>query len=483
MDLHLNTPPPLIAKISAALNNLPAEACFSAQSGVLVAISGGPDSTALLVALHLLARQVEFKFRACHINHRLRGEESDQDEQFCKMVCEKLGIELDVYRVAAEDVKAEASESDLRATRYDFLFRCAQSDGCRFLMLGHTTNDQVETVLFRFLRGTSPAGLSGIKSAHQMRNGIWLLRPLLTSSRSEVNEFLEYCGVVPQQDASNKSSKFARNFLRNEVIPLCLTRFPTLERQVERLRELVACDDEYLNQATGAVLNQLGGALRQSWSTETFSSVHLALQRRLLAQSFECREIEVSFERVQAVLNVVASAGSCVSRISLNQRWDVAVDSSKIEWIDKQAVVEDYHFNPVAVKVPGRTMLLQSGQVLTVELHAGHSPMQFPSRSDMEAYVDLTATSGPLLVRLGSEGDRITPLGMSQSVSLKRYLKSNKSRSSRNSRKNFLQTIVVADGNEVLWVPGVGLNEKIRVRENPTHHLAISAISADFVSA
>lgn len=460
-----------------------------------MAVSGGPDSTALLVALHLLAKQVEFKFRACHVNHKLRGAESDEDEQFCAMVCERLGVELDVYSVAREDVQSDASESDLRATRYDFLFRSAQSDGCRFVMLGHTANDQVETVLFRFLRGTSPSGLAGIKLAHQMRNGIWLLRPLLSSSRQEVNDFLHYCGVVAQQDASNRSSKFARNFLRNEVIPLCLTRFPTMERQIERLRELVACDDAYLNQATQAVLDQLGGVACNSWETETFLNVHLSLQRRLLAQALESRRIEASFERIQTVLDAVANGASAESRISLNQQWDAAVKAGRIEWIDKQAVSEDFHFDPVPVKLPGRTMLLQSGQVFTAELHDGLSPDQYPSRFDLQAYVDFTKITGTLLLRLGGAGDRITPLGMSQSVSLKRYLKSNSGSKSRwnaktsrrreggNDRQNFLQTIVLADGNEILWVPGVGLSEKIRVREKPTHHLAISAISADFVSA
>lgn len=223
-----------------------------------MAISGGPDSTALLLALHLLSSVKKLSLRACHVNHKLRGTESENDEEFCKFLCEKLSVPLSVYCAASEDVDLTASESTLRATRYDFLFQCAQSNNSRFVVLAHNSNDQVETVLFRILRGTSPKGITGMKDAHQMNNGIWLLRPMLACSRDEVREFLESCGVIARRDSSNQSSKYARNFLRNQVIPLCLSRFPTMERQIERLRELVIYDQDFIDAATRAVVFELG---------------------------------------------------------------------------------------------------------------------------------------------------------------------------------------------------------------------------------
>lgn len=478
MVLHLNTPAPLLAKISTVLNNLPPNAGFSPQAKPVVGISGGPDSTALLVALHLFSRQTGFKFEACHVNHKLRKDESEQDEQFCKMLCEKLSIPLTVFSASAEDADLNAAEASLRATRYDFLFRCAESSATRFVMLGHTANDQVETVLFRFLRGTSPTGLTGIRFAHQMRNGIWLLRPMLACSRDEINEFLEQCGISARQDSSNHSSKYSRNFLRNQVIPLCETRFPSMMRQIERLRESIVIDEDYLDLCTEEFLAKLGRVDSGEWDAALLGAAHPALQRRALARAFECRSIEVSFERVEAVLNMMANPFSSEHRISLNHRWDASLSSNRLSWIDKESIPYEVNFGPVNLKVPGKTMLLQRGQVFRAELWTGAVPEKFPERTEMEAVVDLSCIVGQLVIRESAANDRITPLGMTQSVNLKKYL-----RTHRAAKPIRLQTTVIADDNEVLWVPGVGMSETIRVRAKPTHHLSLSAISADFTPA
>lgn len=443
-----------------------------------MAISGGPDSTALLLALHLLSSVKKLSLRACHVNHKLRGTESENDEEFCKFLCEKLSVPLSVYCAASDDVDLTASESTLRATRYDFLFQCAQSNNSRFVVLAHNSNDQVETVLFRILRGTSPKGITGMKDAHQMNNGIWLLRPMLACSRDEVREFLESCGVIARQDSSNQSSKYARNFLRNQVIPLCLSRFPTMERQIERLRELVIYDQDFIDAATRAVVFELGSLENNTWSVQTFSNAHIALKHRLLAEAFELRSIEVSFERVEVVLSMMAP-GSSQGRVSLNSQWDVAVDATAIKWIDKKTLPESFHFNPLPLKIPGRTMVLQLGQVFNIEEWSGSQSFQFPERTELAAYVDLSETVAPLVLRKIGESDRITPIGMSQSVGLKKYLKNNKIESTHGETNPH---VVLADQKEVLWVPGVGLSEKIRVRTSPTHYMSIAAISADFMS-
>ncbi len=471
MDFHLNTSSQLVAKICAALANLPREVDLSAKPTLVVAISGGPDSTALLLALQLVSKQFGYEIRACHINHKLRGAESDGDEDFCRQLCDNLSLPLDVYHAPAYP---EISESVLRESRYNFLFRCAQGANSRFVVLAHNSNDQVETVLFRIFRGTSPTGLTGMRSARQMRNGIWLLRPMLSCARSDVDYFLQLNGISARVDSSNLSNKFARNFLRNQVIPLALTRFPTIGRQVERLRELASEDEDFLNSSTLKIIDELGGIEISTWSTPQFLSIHTALQRRVLAAAFADRKIEVSFERVQAVLDMMANP-SQAKRTTLNRCWDIDVNAEQIAWIDKLSSPTDLAFVPVNLKVPGLTMLLSLGKVFNVEVWTGPPPSQFPSRADMTAITDLSNIDSPLVFRKIIEGDRINPLGMSQTVSLKRYLRSNQ------SELQCWQGLVLADQSEVLWVPGVGLSEKIRVGTKPTHQLSISAISADFM--
>ncbi|MBS1957659.1 MAG: tRNA lysidine(34) synthetase TilS [Cyanobacteria bacterium SZAS-4] len=478
MDFHLNTPNQLLAKIGAALNNLPAEVRFFSETVVVVAFSGGPDSTALLLALSMLSKQAGLKVRACHVNHKLRGQDSEDDEQFCRQLCTALSIPLDVYE--ASGITIEASEANLRATRYDFLFRCAQSANSTHVVLAHNSSDQVETLLFRILRGTSSTGLAGMRTVHLMDNGIWLVRPMLSCARSEVEDFLKLNSVSARLDSSNLSDKFARNFLRNRVIPLCLTRFPTMERQMERLRELVSVDESYMNEAVQQFAEQLGGLDSNTWQTAIFSSAHMALQRRALAKALEFRDIEVSFERVQAILNMMANPSSA-KRTTLDHNWDINVSPEEISWIDKSAkTAEIGAFAPVNLAVPGRTMLLSLGHVFNVEPWSGQSPSQFPKRDDMAVFADLSTVDRPLLLRKVTKGDCIHPLGMLQTVSLKKYLRSN---SALTNNLKCWQGLVVADQSEVLWVPGVGLSEKIRVRTNPTHHLSISAITPDFLLA
>jgi hypothetical protein len=200
------------------------------------------------------------------------------------------------------------------------------------------------------------------------------------------------------------------------------------------------------------------------------------LQRRALAQAFEYRNIEISFERVQTVLNMMANPADA-KRTTLDHRWDINVDVDQISWIDRLSRAATLDFGAVDLAVPGRTMLLSLGQVFSVETWTGPSPVRFPDRRDMNAFADLSTIDRPLVFRQIRESDRINPLGMSQTVSLKRYLRSNK------SNLRCWPGLIMADKSEVLWVPGIGLSEKIRVRINPTHHLSISAISADFMPA
>jgi tRNA(Ile)-lysidine synthase len=473
MDFHLNMHSQLVAKISSALKTLPNQIDLADEPCVFVSISGGPDSTALLVALKLVSQAFGLKLRACHVNHKIRGEESDRDEQFCREQCDRLSIPIDVYQES--NAVLQASESSLREVRYAFLSRCATAHNSKIVFLGHTNNDQVETILFRILRGTSPTGLTGMKVIHQLENGIWLVRPMLNCFRDEVNDFLASCQISARMDSSNLTDKYARNFLRNQVIPLCMSRFPTMARQINRLREVSSNEDEFLDDCTVQMIDGLGGIGAVSWSTTEFKSCHAALQRRAVTKTLDYHQVEVSFENVQTVLNMMANQDQS-GRLTLSERWDLIVDRDKLSWLDKCVQVKEPSVpQPISVKVPGYTMILSLGKILSVEQWQQElAPAEFPERTSMTAVVDLSSIHLPLVLRASSQDDSIRPLGMSQDVSLKRYLHSN----NRFHRK--LGEVILADHKEVLWVPGVGLSEKIKVRGLPTHQISIAPIADEY---
>jgi tRNA(Ile)-lysidine synthase len=210
-------PPPLVGKVGRRLARLGA-----APDGLVVAVSGGPDSVALLRALRALGVG---RLVVAHLNHRLRGPESDADERFVAelvgaLAAEAHGLELRCDRI---DVRARAGGDNLEAAarrlRYDWLGRVAQEAGLGGVATGHTADDQAETVLHRLLRGSGLKGLRGIAPRRPLCPGVTLLRPLLGVRRAEVLAYLEELGQPYRQDSSNLDLSRTRNRIRRELLP------------------------------------------------------------------------------------------------------------------------------------------------------------------------------------------------------------------------------------------------------------------------
>ncbi len=186
----------------------------------LVAVSGGPDSVALLRAMVAVRRPGAGRLIVAHFNHGLRGRESDDEEHFVRKLSGRLGLPCDVRRAApAGGLGDGSSEEAARRARYAFLSDVAAQRGARYVATGHTADDQAETVLHRILRGTGIGGLSGIRRHRQLLHGVSLVRPLLAVRRSTLLAYLATLGQDYCQDSSNQSTEFTRNRLRHDLIP------------------------------------------------------------------------------------------------------------------------------------------------------------------------------------------------------------------------------------------------------------------------
>jgi len=191
---------------------------------VLVAVSGGRDSVALLRALvHTRdSGGVEAELFVGHFNHKLRGEESDADETFVREFCRQVDVEF----VAGQPEEASGTdEASLRELRYRFLEESARKLNCRYIATAHHAADQVETVLFRIFRGTGIGGIAGIPSHRVIDDSITIVRPMLECLPEDIDVALKHWGQKWREDASNEQSMYARNFLRNDVLPLLRDRF------------------------------------------------------------------------------------------------------------------------------------------------------------------------------------------------------------------------------------------------------------------
>jgi tRNA(Ile)-lysidine synthase len=200
----------------------------------IVAVSGGADSVALLRALADWVEPLEI----VHVNHQLRGDQSDADERFVRDLANLLNLKCQCFSI---DVAAQALhdganlESTARQIRYDVLAQAAQESGANWIATGHTADDQAETVLHRLLRGAGMQGLRGIAVERELRPGVRVIRPLLAATRDDVLELLNSLGQPWREDASNRDQAFTRNRIRHELMPLLRTFNPAIVGVLDRL--------------------------------------------------------------------------------------------------------------------------------------------------------------------------------------------------------------------------------------------------------
>jgi tRNA(Ile)-lysidine synthase len=217
----------------------------AASQGMVVAVSGGPDSVALLHALLALRGREGPLLVLAHLNHQLRGAESDEDEEFVRDLHGRLVAEGHRelhFRCERLDVGGQAHgenlESVARRVRYAWLTRVAEEACLRFVATGHTADDQAETVLHRLLRGTGLRGLRGIALRRSLSPGVDLIRPLLRTTRAEVLAYLDELGQPSRQDSSNICLDYTRNKIRHQLLPLLVREYnPALPAVLTRLAE------------------------------------------------------------------------------------------------------------------------------------------------------------------------------------------------------------------------------------------------------
>ena len=447
---------------------------------LLVALSGGSDSTALLVGLRQIAEQERIDLRACHVNHQLRGAESDEDEQFCRALCSDLNVPLDVRKCSDSLVQtAGKSEEALRHLRYELLMAAAEEARSRYLLTGHTLDDQIETLLFRLFRGTSLKGLTGMILCRPLSEDLQLIRPLLTVTKDECRRFLIEQGLAAREDSSNQNPVYTRNYVRNTIVPAIESRFGDFKQRVEQLRHIVQAEEDFLARLTDELADKVTPADCNSWKIALIEEQPLALKRRLIAKGLQERDIEVTCQRVEAIIELIACSKQLppakgkkwITSLTLNDTWQVCLTRSDLVWSEKEETPLT-SFSPLPVKVPGNTIALLPGRVLRIENfsadQAAAHPLRFPPSHADEAFVDLSSAALPLVLRLRLPGDLIHPLGMPVKVRLKQYLHTHKPEGQSRSSAG---QIVLADQEEVLWVPGVGLSEKVKVKSKPSHLL------------
>jgi len=437
-----------------------------AGSKVVVAISGGQDSCALLHVLATLRGELGITLHAAHLHHGFRGAEAEADAAFVREFTASLDIactcEYQNIPEMARHLHLSAQEAGHRA-RHVFLDRVADTVGANRIALGHTQDDQVETILLNILRGTGTDGLRGMAAICGRR-----IRPLLGVRRSETAAYCIRHGIAFREDKSNLSSNYLRNRLRAELLPELETYYnPEVRQALLRLAVIVADEVAYLEeQAQTAYSSVCVGTSANGVELSVASMVELpaALRRRVLRHAIEVVRgglADITFQDIERAISALpdASHPRRVMEFTLpSGEVHIRVDAERLAVFRCQAP---------SLPLPLAFTLPQEGElripIWNVSFQVSHleAPVQIElGRFANRAYLDAEAVRPPLVVRLPRPGDRIQPLGMRGSRKLQDIFTDRKVPVEVRRR-----TPIVEDASGIVWVVGHVVSERARVRD------------------
>jgi tRNA(Ile)-lysidine synthase len=431
---------------------------------VAVAVSGGSDSVALFWLLHALAPDLGLELAGLiHVNHQLRGAESDGDEAFCRRLADRMGLPI---AAAGVDVAADARarrvsiEVAARDARYAFFERAATDLAATVIVTGHTLDDQAETVMLRLLRGAGTRGLSGIRA----RRG-HVARPLLHVRRAEARDYLIARDEAWRDDASNLDTAIARNRVRHELMPVLESLAPGAAAVLARTARLAQDDENYLMEAAiknrpALVVSEEGPGKPVDLDAGTLSLLPPALARRLI-RAFAAQVAPgagLSAAHLEAVLGLAGTdkpaghldlAGLTVEKhgavLSLHPGADAPDSVSKILWAPRALDV------PGSVDVPEASVMISATR--------GSATVEWGALGASAAAVQMQSIRLPLFVRNRRPGDRLRPLGAPGRRKLQDVLVDRKVPRGERDRV----ALVVDADDKIVWVAGLTVAHDCRV--------------------
>ncbi len=456
--------PPRAFKVQQKIyETIKREALFRRGEKVLLALSGGPDSTALLLVLSQLVKEYRLRLRAAHVNYRCRGRESGGDQRQVRALCRRLGIELDVHCLRAGElskVDGKGFQDKARELRFNFFSSLCRTHGLKKVLLGHNADDQVEGLFLRLLRGAGPGGLAGIPYRRDYQ-GMVLIRPLLDCRREELLEFLAGKGVAYRTDSSNRGLDYRRNRVRNKLLPLLRREFnPRLDEAVWRVNLLLRDEDEYLTKLTGGLLAEV--KKRGVMLKADLVDLHPALARRLLREYiWLCRPgSQLRWDQVEMALLLIR-------RGPKNDRWrlalaggiELACDGKELVVSEGQARVDQLSPKIFYLTSAGEYRPAAYGLRLVLrEEKLNRRKLQRQAADTQREFLDADKINWPLLLRVRQPGDRFQPLGMVGKKKLKDFYTDLKL--SPSARKD--QPLLLC-GGEIAWVIGKRIDARFAV--------------------
>ncbi len=428
---------------------------------VIVGVSGGPDSMALLFVLHELHDDYQLSLWASHYNHKLRGKESDQEAEFVKCQAEKIGVPLLVEDDDGSLLKTKGNLEEIaRKKRYDFFQRQALKLNAQKIALGHTATDQAETFFLWLFRGTGTKGLGGIPP---VRDSL-IIRPLIETEREEIIGFLKQKGILWKEDSTNKSGNFLRNRVRQILIPKLLEEFdPYFVKKIIKTTEIFRDDDILLEKLTIDKFNAINIKNNENkvlLDINRLKELRISLKRRIIRYALKTIHgslRRINFDHVERILKLMESPLPH-SQISLPHGIEVYKEYDCLRFA--RALKETISFYYEANKVPEIITIPEIGRKITLTV-LDWDQSNSPLTEKNIALIDFEKINFPLVVRNWRRGDRFQPLGTQGSKKIKDFFIDLKI--PRIERK---QVPLVLCGDQIAWIAGLRVDEKVKITQS-----------------
>ncbi|WP_209125615.1 tRNA lysidine(34) synthetase TilS [Alkalihalobacillus sp. BA299] len=443
------------------------------NSTIVVGVSGGPDSLALLHYLWDKSQKENYLIVAAHVDHQLRKGTSAEDYQFVKQFCEERGILFEGKRVDVKEVQSELGLSiqmAARKCRYDVFKQVMIQYRAHYLALAHHGDDQIETILMNQVRGTID-GLSGIPVSRPFATGM-IIRPFLGITKAEIEQYCKEEQLQPRIDESNFSGKYVRNRFREAVLPFIKKENPKAHMHFQRMSEALDADRIYLEELTRThIENVLEKKTKEEViiSVEPFKGLPLPLQRRgihlILKYLYGENYPFLSFIHIEHVYELIYSHHPS-GQLDLPQGLIIerSYDRCRCTFNKDEKDIESFS---TELQVPGciSTKLGIISAKLTSNLsHEERNPYTFICDADQICF--------PLIIRTKTDGDRIQLIGMEGSKKVSRIFIDHKIE----QKKRKIWPLVTDGNNEVIWIPVLGHSKKGAVTEMSQKYLVLSFV-------
>lgn len=423
---------------------------------IVVAVSGGPDSMALLHMLHALAREQGLTLTVAHVNHGFRGAESALELETVKAYAESLGLACETVTLDLPTYIEENRlnlQSAAREKRYAFLFEVASRQGAERIALAHHADDQAETVMMRLIRGSGLTGLSGMSSMRAEKN-VELVRPLLRMNKSDLLRYCEEHDIPYCADSSNQERYYFRNTIRLDVIPYLSQFNPQLPLTLQRLAEVAGAEDDFMARQTLDLFDLLvtrkdGGFAIGSMELR---GLHVALQRRLikLILSYLSQETEnLTYGSVETMRLAASEEAPATWRMDAAGGIRCIREYETMRWVGVGGVrAAGEPFDLVVPEGTEELGGLPDGWSFRLEWLDG---VYEKPHSRMEACFDADQLAYPLRLRSRLPGDRIHVLGLNGSKKVQDMFVDEKIPPSRREQ----YPLLCDSAGRLLWIPGV----------------------------